>query len=432
MTSGTLIGMTHPIMIRQPNPFWATMPRQPNPVVPDVLTGVGRSMAALHAEALAMNRDLGGTVPEPDLPALIAVHLDHPDLAVKVKRLNELRRVISSLSPFAGEPVDLVEWISTDAVQANDYNPNSVAPPEMELLRLSIMADGYTQPIVTNEEDGTRVVIDGFHRNRVARECDDVRERIHGYLPVVQIRGDRVARPDRMASTIRHNRARGKHRVNAMSDIVVELKSRNWTNERVGKELGMEPDEVLRLCQVAGLAELFADEEFSASWDVAGVGDDPEEFDPDLNAESSTSDPTRVYHTWDKWEAFDAGFFDSTPRNRNLSEGACKAMYAAFLRDIPRFKAAMQGVLSDWPRSTEHNLTNPRMNRIAWLGQAAMCWETGIPSTYCNGFSLMTAAEQDAANLAALEYLNLFLTSTGREPLADLEDAERRTQPELY
>lgn len=110
----------------------------------------------------------------------------------RVTALNDLRDLISEYSPFAGEPVDNVRWVPAASVTANDYNPNSVAPPEMELLRLSIMADGYTQPIVTNEEDGQIVVIDGFHRNRVGKECEDVAERIHGYLPVVQIRGERT------------------------------------------------------------------------------------------------------------------------------------------------------------------------------------------------------------------------------------------------
>lgn len=351
----------------------------------------------------------------------------------RVRLLNEIRAEIAKHSPFHAEPVDYVQWVPADSVAANDYNPNSVAPPEMELLRLSVMADGYTQPIVANAEGDGYVVIDGFHRNRVGKECEDVRERIQGYLPVVQIKTDRTDRGDRIASTIRHNRARGKHRVNAMSDIVVELKSRHWTDERIGKELGMEPDEVLRLCQVAGLAELFADDDFSASWDVVTSDDDPEEFDPVLNAESdASSQPGRVYHTWDKWEAFEAGFFDNKPRNRTLTANRCKAMYADFLRDIPRFEKAMEGVLKDWPNSTEHNLTNDRMNRIAWLGQAAMCYETGVPAAFCNGYSMMTLAEQQAADEAALRYLNLFLINSGRTPLESLKDAERRTEPELY
>lgn len=197
------------------------------------------------------------------------------DLDRKVARLNALRRLIAEHSPFAAEPVDLVEWVPADQVRANDYNPNTVAPPEMELLRLSIMADGYTQPIVTMPDDDGRVVIDGFHRHRVGKEMPDVNARIHGYLPVVRIRQERENRNDRIAATIRHNRARGKHRIDAMSDIVVELKRRNWTEERIGRELGMEADEVLRLCQISGIADLFSDDEFSASWDAA----DDDDFD---------------------------------------------------------------------------------------------------------------------------------------------------------
>lgn len=211
-------------------------------------------------------------------PAIVNFLEAEDGLDRKVERLNALRRLIAECSPFRDEPVDLVEWVPSDCVRANDYNPNSVAPPEMELLRLSIMADGYTQPIVTMADDTGREVIDGFHRHRVGKEMPDVQRRIHGYLPVVRIRHDRENRNDRIASTIRHNRARGKHRVDAMSDIVVELKRRNWSEERIGRELGMEPDEVLRLCQVSGIADLFSDDEFSASWDVA-EGDEFDTFD---------------------------------------------------------------------------------------------------------------------------------------------------------
>lgn len=190
------------------------------------------------------------------------------DLAGQVELINQVRRDLHEVSPFAGEPVDLVQWVPAESVHGNQYNPNSVAPPEMELLRLSITADGYTQPIVSMAtEDGIEVV-DGFHRHRVGKECADVRERIKGYLPVVEIRSDRTEVTDRIASTIRHNRARGKHAVTAMSDIVIELRRRNWSNDKIGRELGMDADEVLRLCQMTGLAELFADDEFSYSWDV--------------------------------------------------------------------------------------------------------------------------------------------------------------------
>lgn len=190
------------------------------------------------------------------------------DLAGQVELLNQVRRDLHEVSPFAGEPVDLVQWVPAETVHGNQYNPNSVAPPEMELLRLSITADGYTQPIVSMATDDGIEVVDGFHRHRVGKECADVRERVRGFLPVVEIRSDRTDVTDRIASTIRHNRARGKHQVTAMSEIVIELKRRNWSNDKIGRELGMDADEVLRLCQMTGLAELFADDEFSYSWDV--------------------------------------------------------------------------------------------------------------------------------------------------------------------
>ena len=193
----------------------------------------------------------------------------------KVLFLNEIKMFLHENSPFKNEPVDFVKWVKVEDVCANDYNPNSVAPPEMELLRHSINHDGYTQPVVTwmSEEKGGREVIDGFHRSRVCREFDDVNKRVSGYLPVVTIRDDNTAENDRVASTIRHNRARGKHNVDSMSDIVVELKKRNWSDERVCRELGMDKDEVLRLVQVSGLTEIFENQDFSKSWDV-GIFDE--------------------------------------------------------------------------------------------------------------------------------------------------------------
>ncbi len=193
-----------------------------------------------------------------------------PDDNERLDAVNELRRAIHDCSPMKHHPVDFVEWVPSGSVTANDYNPNAVAPPEMELLRLSIAADGYTQPIVANAEDDKRVVVDGFHRHRVGREYPEVAETLMGHLPVVQIRESASDRRDRIASTIRHNRARGKHSVVKMTDIVLELKRRNWTDKKIGKELGMDDDEVLRLSQIGGLAEAFADREFSMAWDVDG------------------------------------------------------------------------------------------------------------------------------------------------------------------
>lgn len=192
-------------------------------------------------------------------------------LESKVETLNSIRQSLHDISPFKDEPVDLVLWVKCDNIQANDYNPNSVAPPEMKLLERSITADGYTQPIVTWDQSTHREVVDGFHRNRVGKESKQVKARVHGYLPVVSINAGREDLNDRMAATIRHNRARGKHRVDSMSEIVMELKKRCWTDDRIAVELGMEPDEVLRLSQISGLAEIFANKDFSQAWEVEWV-----------------------------------------------------------------------------------------------------------------------------------------------------------------
>jgi len=188
----------------------------------------------------------------------------------RIVALNIIKKALHEISPFKSEPVDCVLWQPLSEITANDYNPNAVAPPEMKLLEISIMADGYTQPIVTDYDETAKmlVVVDGFHRNRVARESETIRERIKAHLPVVQIRPDQTGRSERIASTIRHNRARGKHQVEKMSQIVIELKRRNWSDEKIGRELGMDPDEVLRLCQITGLAEMFKDYEFSKAWEV--------------------------------------------------------------------------------------------------------------------------------------------------------------------
>lgn len=159
-------------------------------------------------------------------------------------------------------PVSNVQWVSSTLVYANDYNPNSVALPEMELLEHSIKSDGYTQPIVVWQTDKGFEVVDGFHRHLVGKKMG------LSHLPLVVINSERADRSDRIASTIRHNRARGKHKVDNMSEIVVELSKRNWTDEKIAKELGMDADEVLRLKQVSGIAELFADKEFSKSWEL--------------------------------------------------------------------------------------------------------------------------------------------------------------------
>lgn len=201
------------------------------------------------------------------LNALIDALRELPE-GERIEAINQVKLALHEVSPLRDEPVDCVLWVPADTVQANDYNPNVVAPPEMKLLTLSIEADGYTQPIVTYPDNAHFEVVDGFHRNRVGKESKTVKARTHGYLPITQVRSERTEREDRIASTIRHNRARGRHQVDNMSEIVVELSRRNWSDEKIGRELGMEPDEVLRLKQISGLAEAFADMEFSEAWEV--------------------------------------------------------------------------------------------------------------------------------------------------------------------
>lgn len=201
-----------------------------------------------------------------DVDAL-AERIDNIGDEQKIEVINQIKQKLHDVSPMKNEPVDCVLWIPLEKVEANNYNPNKVAPPEMKLLEHSIDMDGYTQPIVTWKRDSVYEVVDGFHRNLVAR-TSKIKNRINGYLPVTTIKQDRDNRNDRIASTIRHNRARGKHAIDGMTEIIVELSRRKWSDKRIAKELGMDPDEVLRLKQISGLAEMFADQEFSEAWEI--------------------------------------------------------------------------------------------------------------------------------------------------------------------
>ncbi len=366
--------------------------------------------------------------------------IENMPLKKRVWAINTIREMLHELSPFSSEPVDFVKWVPGESVVANDYNPNAVAPPEMELLRHSIMQDGYTQPIVGYPHDEIVEVVDGFHRNRVGKECKDVYKRVHGYLPVACIKPEREDRNDRIASTIRHNRARGKHKIDAMSDIVVELKRRNWSNTRICKELGMDEDEVLRLCQITGLEELFSDKEFSRAWDVEGsiTPEDFEELTDDISTYGDelsefrkvpSAREGRIFHTFEDWECYKAGFYNTTVPGKTKDE--CEYLYAEFLKDDRAFRSALEVIIVEWRSSCEHYLTNPAMNRIAWLGQAAACYWKGLPSTYRGGFSLLTEKEQNRANETALEYLNRWLKNNYMKEVT-MDEANSGRQADLY
>jgi hypothetical protein len=189
------------------------------------------------------------------------------DIDEKIDAINYVRREIHSVSPMKHHPVDFVEWVKSDEVEANDYNPNSVAPPEMRLLILSIEHDGYTMPIVTNPEKDKIVIVDGFHRRESERRSTKISKSTYGRLPVTYIRKENSSPKDRMAATIRHNRARGKHAIDPMVEIVAKLLKEGWSGGEIAKHLGMDADEVLRLTQAAGLPELFKDHPFSKAWE---------------------------------------------------------------------------------------------------------------------------------------------------------------------
>jgi ParB-like chromosome segregation protein Spo0J len=164
-------------------------------------------------------------------------------------------------------PVYNVLRVPIDKIQANDYNPNSVAPPEMELLETSIWEDGYTMPVVCfrDEENDKYIVVDGFHRYTVLKNSKRVFEREQGMLPISVIDKELG---DRMASTIRHNRARGSHNLELMSTIVSELVEMGKGDAWICKHVGMSPDELLRMKQITGLAALFQNKDFSDSWEA--------------------------------------------------------------------------------------------------------------------------------------------------------------------
>ena len=162
-------------------------------------------------------------------------------------------------------PAARPQMVPVEKVKGNEYNPNRVAPPEMRLLRLSMAKDGQTMPVVVAAAgNGFFEIVDGFHRRNVAKNTPEVHDALGGYLFVVELN---KALEDRITSTVRHNMARGSHKVELTARLVTMLKNHKWSNERIGKELGMDPDEVLRLKQITGLAEAFKDREFSKAWE---------------------------------------------------------------------------------------------------------------------------------------------------------------------
>lgn len=191
------------------------------------------------------------------------------DIDQKIELINLIRIEIHEVSPLKHHPVDCIVWERSEEIETQKINPNAIAPPEMELLYQSISNDGYTMPVVSfRQDDGVIRVIDGFHRRKIERLHDDISKSTFERIPLSFVRKTQEDESNRMASTIRHNRARGTHNIDLMSTIVAELVEMGKGDPWICKHIGMSADELLRLKQITGLASLFQNTDFGKSWEV--------------------------------------------------------------------------------------------------------------------------------------------------------------------
>lgn len=183
-----------------------------------------------------------------------------------IDSINKERKALHEECPIK-QPIDYVMWVPIEKVEPNDYNPNSVATVEMGLLYKSIKKDGYTQPVVTiyDKKKDKYVIVDGFHRYYVCKTKKDIYDRNMGMLPIVVI--DKNI-SERMAATVRHNRARGEHSIDGMSNLVFKMLDEGMSDADVCNELGMEPEELLKLKHLTGFSKLFANTEYKKAWET--------------------------------------------------------------------------------------------------------------------------------------------------------------------
>jgi ParB-like chromosome segregation protein Spo0J len=196
--------------------------------------------------------------------AIQAFIASRPD---KIRAIEEVKELIHSMSPLAHQPINLVRWVPVESLEPNDYNPNSVAGKEMSLLYTSIKQDGYTQPVVTIWDDTKKkfIIVDGFHRYFICKNQKDIRERNGGMLPIVVI--DKSIN-ERMAATVRHNRARGEHSINGMSSLVFGMLENGWSDAQICNHIGLEPDELLKLKHLTGFSALFKNTQYRKAWET--------------------------------------------------------------------------------------------------------------------------------------------------------------------
>lgn len=211
-----------------------------------------------------------------DLARQLADKIDNLPYADKVEALNQSRKILGEASPFKSEPIDCPIWVEGDLIIANDYNPNSVASPEKKLLEHSIRKNGFAMPViaapmpssVAHLSQRPQRVVDGFHRHQVGKNVKDIKSRLGGYLPIVNIAGDATDLSHLMSATVEFNRARGEHSIELMAGVVKEMILLGKSDVEIAKDLGMEAEEVLRLKQVTGLASLFAGQTYSKAWEA--------------------------------------------------------------------------------------------------------------------------------------------------------------------
>lgn len=207
-------------------------------------------------------------------------HLELLEPDERISALNHVRSELHSVSPLKHHPVDCVLWEKSEEIEVQKINPNAIPPPEMELLYQSILNDGYTMPIVSFRQDDDVIrVVDGFHRRKIERIHKDISKSTFGYVPLSFVRHSQRDESDRMASTIRHNRARGVHNIELMSTIVAELVEMGKGDRWICQHIGMSADELLRLKQITGLASLFNNKSFSEAWEAETVEDLEDEQD---------------------------------------------------------------------------------------------------------------------------------------------------------
>ena len=188
--------------------------------------------------------------------------VDTMDLTADLKKVDYSHKANGHTTPrsFDTEPISRVEWVEASTLHANNYNPNAVAPPERELIVLSILEDGWTQPIVILPDNE---IVDGFHRWKFSQDDKRLVDRYHGFVPVTRIVVDRV---HQQMSTIRHNRARGTHAILRMADIVTGMLKEGVSKKQIEKGLGMDEEEITRLATALGMPELGSTANFSPAW----------------------------------------------------------------------------------------------------------------------------------------------------------------------